>query len=190
MVVGLPYYSNMNYFTIKQNISRKDYIDMSVYYLRRYIGLRQIILLLSLVVIGVVMFLWTGRLTMLILGGCSFGLLGIAVAIYVGASIAGYKLEFADRQATHWIMDFETSGFTVDTYEQGGSSKFTEKCSYEKIEKVAIKKDRVYIYIGSAVMFVVKHDSFTTGNFIDFVDFIKAQVDSTKLKMKHGKKIK
>ncbi len=180
----------MNYFTVKQNIERKDYIDMSIYYLRRYIGLRQIILLLSLVAIGLIMMFWTGSLTILILGGCSIGLLGIAVAIYVGASIAGYKLEFADRKASHWMIEFETSGFTVDTYEKDGSTKFTEKCSYEKIEKVAIRKDRVYLYIGSAVMFVIKYDSFISGNFIEFVDFIKAQVDSTKLKMRHGKKIK
>ncbi|MFI3229916.1 MAG: hypothetical protein R3Y23_07165 [Bacillota bacterium] len=180
----------MNMFSVKQDINRKDYIDMSLYYLKRYIGARQIGLIITLFVVGIILYFWTGGLTVLILGAGTMGLLALAIIIYISSSIAGFKIEFTNRQATHWVMDFETTGFTIDTYEKNGSSKFTEKCTYEKIEKVAIRKDRVYIYVGSAVMFVVKHDSFTYGNFIEFIDFIKEQVDSTKLKMRHGKKIK
>ncbi|MFA5449105.1 MAG: hypothetical protein WC292_01515 [Clostridia bacterium] len=171
-------------FKAKTPIIKKDYISANLYYLRKFVGIREIVLAVFLLAAGLTLYFWVGNLFILIMCGITVVLMAGALLFYWGTAVAGYKMEFEKRDAVRWEFFFEKEEFTADVFEQGGEEKFSDKITYDSLDKVAIKKDRVYIYASAAIVFYIRHQDFTQGNFIEFCDFIKAAVTPDKLKMK------
>lgn len=170
-------------------INQKDYLACNLYYLRKYLGIKEIVLVALLFVSSfAVFFLTGGKYLFLILSGVVVLLFLGALAFYQYTAIRGYKLEFTDRGATHWELSFDELGIVADTFERGGEEKYTHKCLYAELEKVAILKDKVYIYVGSAVCYYVTHDSLTQGNFVEFCEFLKEKIPAEKFKMRTKRK--
>ncbi|HOB64785.1 MAG TPA: hypothetical protein PKH08_06495 [Clostridia bacterium] len=169
-------------------INQKDYLACNLYYLRKYLGIKEIVLVALLFVSSFAVFFLTGKYLFLILSGVVVLLFLGALAFYQYTAIRGYKLEFTDRGATHWELSFDELGIVADTFERGGEEKYTHKCLYAELEKVAILKDKVYIYVGSAVCYYVTHDSLTQGNFVEFCEFLKEKIPAEKFKMRTKRK--
>lgn len=179
-------------FQVKVNIEKKDYMGCNLYYLKRYVGVREIVLMIFLCILGIGMYLWLNTLWALILTAVTVVLVAAVLLFYWGTSLAGYKMEFEKRKALYWQMTFQKEDFLVETFE---SAEPENKCYPEKrplvdLERVAIKKDRVYLYVNSAVMFYVRYDSeFIEGNFVEFAEYLKDTLPPEKFRMK-GKRFK
>ena len=174
----------MNKFKATVKITEKDYMAMSNHYLLKYVGVKEILLVLALIVGAFVMYFAFNQVIVAILAGVTIVLMVGAILVYVLVSKKNYVEEYAKRHTTEWQFAFREEEFDITILENGGEDAYTEKRSYEQVEKVAILKDRVYIYAGAASMYYLKFDSFTEGNFIEFCEFIKGKVDPMKLKMK------
>ena len=174
----------MNKFKAKVKITKKDYMAMSNHYLLKYVGIKEIILVLALIVGAFVMYFAFNQVIVAILAGVTILLMVGAIIVYVAVSKKNYVEEYEKRHTTNWEFAFRDDEFDVTVNENGGEDAYIEKRSYEQIEKVALMKDRVYIYAGAASMYYITYDSFEEGNFIEFCEFIKGKIDPLKLKMK------
>ncbi|MDR0696798.1 MAG: hypothetical protein LBF68_04560 [Christensenellaceae bacterium] len=155
-----------------------------MYYLKKYIGVREVLLLLFLFIAGIVLGIIAENLFVLAMCGVTVLLAIICIAIYYATGIAGFKQEFEKRSAVKWNLVFNEIGITADVFEENGNAKFTDKKLYEELDRIALLKDKVYIYFNAALMFYINHSDFTEGNFVEFCEFIKGRVDPKKLKMK------
>ncbi len=174
----------MNKFKATVNITEKDYLACSRYYLRKYIGVKELILVLALIVGAFVAYFAFNQIVIAILAVVTILLMGAAVVVYLVVSKKNYTEEFVKRNTKKWELAFHEDGFDITVFEQDGADAYTEKRSYDQVEKVALKKDRVYVYAGAASMYYVKFDSMTEGNFIEFCEFAKTKIDPYKFKMK------
>lgn len=159
-----------------------------MYYLRRFVSVKEPILLGVLIIIGILLLIFTQRMFVIIMCGVVVVIIGIAFLIYAITSIKGYNLEFKKREATHWEMFFNETGYMVDTYEKNGEVKYTEKKLFAEVDRVAILKDKVYIYATPAVVYYVLPNSFSEGNFPEFCEWLKTVVPPEKQRMRYGKK--
>lgn len=175
-------------FFAKVKIEEKDYLRASSYYLKKYMGLREYILLAVLLIGGLVLYFAFEQFFILILCGITMLLMAGTITAYMITSKKSYKAEFVQRNVREWNVTFTEEEIIIETLEDNGENPYTEKRTYEQIEKVAILKDRVYIYTGVATLIYVKYDSLQEGNFIDFCEFIKQKVDPSKFKMKVKRK--
>jgi len=175
-------------FKSKVKINQKDYLACNLYYLKKYLGVREFVMVGLLFVASVVVFLMTMQYFLIIMSGIVVILLLGALAFYQITSVKGYKMEFAARGATHWEISFGELGLVADTFEKGGDVKFQHKCLYAELEKAAILKDKIYLYVGAAMCFYVTYDSMTEGNFIALCDFLKEKIPAVKFKMRTKKK--
>ncbi|MDR2266119.1 MAG: hypothetical protein LBE09_00840 [Christensenellaceae bacterium] len=155
-----------------------------MYYLKKYIGVREIVLTAFLFIAGLVLGLGFNNLVVLILCAATIALIAFCIALYVAVASGGYKQEFEKRGATKWEISFNELGVTADVFENDGTTKFTDKKLYEDIDKIALLKDKAYVYFSTAIMFYINYTDFRIGNFVDFCEFIRERVDPKKLKMK------
>ena len=175
-------------FKATVKITERDYMAMSRYYLLKYIGIKELILVLALIVGAFVMYFAFNQVIVAILAGVTLLLMAGAVVVYLAVSKKNYTEEYAKRHTTTWDFAFHEDGFDITVNEQGGEDAYIEKRSYDQVEKVALKKDRVYIYAGAASMYYIKFDSMTEGNFIEFCEFAKSKIDPYKFKMKEKRR--
>ncbi|MBQ4073053.1 MAG: hypothetical protein IJD50_05000 [Clostridia bacterium] len=171
-------------FKATVKINEKDYMACSSYYLRKYVGIKELILVIALIVGAFVMYFAFNQIIVAILAGITLLLMAGAVLVYLFVSKKNYVEEYKKRNTVTWDFAFHEDGFDITINEQGGEDAYTEKRSYDQVEKVALKKDRVYIYAGAASMYYIKYDSMTEGNFIEFCEFAKSKIDPYKFKMK------
>ncbi|MDR0752256.1 MAG: hypothetical protein LBF12_06740 [Christensenellaceae bacterium] len=171
-------------FSAEVKIKKSEWVACNMYYLKKYIGIRESLLLLFLFIAGIVLGIIAQNLFVLIMCGVTVLLAIVCIAIYYITGLSGYKQEFEKRGAIKWNISFNELGITADVYEEDGATKYTDKKLYEELDRVALLKDRVYIYFNAALMFYIKHSDFVEGNFIEFCDFLKERVDAKKFKMK------
>lgn len=175
-------------FKAKVQINAKEYLACNLYYLKKYLGIREYVLVGLLFVASVVVFILTGQYLLLVMSGAVVLLLLGALAFYQLTSVKGFKMEFGERGATHWVLTFNELGLIADTYEKGGESKFEHKCLYAELEKAAILKDRIYLFVGAAMCYYIPYDSMTEGDFIALCDFLKEKIPAQKFRMRTKKK--
>ncbi len=174
----------MSKFRATVKITEKDYMACATYYLRKYVGIKELILVIALIVGAFVMYFAFNQLIVAIVAVITLLLMAGAVVVYLFVSKKNYKEEYEKRRTTTWDFAFNEDGFDITVNENGGEDGYIEKRSYDQVEKVALKKDRVYIYAGAASMYYIKYDSMTEGTFIEFCEFAKNKIDPYKFKMK------
>lgn len=174
-------------FSADVEINKNDYLRINQYYLKKYLGIKEIILLFVLLVLGLVLFFLTRQKFILIMTIVTFALVLIFVLIYFVSGSRLYKAEFLNRDVKKLSFRFNKDKFEIDVFEKVVDEKYTEVFVYQNIEKCAILKDRVYIYLGAASMYYIKANDFTEGNFIEFCDFLKKQLPEHKFKMKRAR---
>lgn len=178
----------MNRFKATVKINEKDYMACARYYLRKYVGIKELVLVIALIVGAFVMYFAFNQVVVAILAGITLLLMAGAVVVYLVVSKKNYKEEFQKRNTKTWDFVFYEDGFDITVNENGGEDAYVEKRSYDQVEKVALLKDRVYVYAGAASTYYIKYDSMTEGNFIEFCEFAKNKIDPYKFKMKEKRR--
>ena len=133
---------------------------------------------------GLVLFFAFKQWLILVLCGVTVILMAAAIVVYIALARKGYREEFVKRNTREWKFTFYEEEFSVETLEENGEKPYTEKFSYDRVERVALRKDRVYIYCGAALAYYIRYDNMTTGTFIDFCEFVKKKIEPAKFKMK------
>ena len=174
----------MSKFKATSQINAKDYMACNSYYLRKYVGIKELILVLFLLVGALVLYFAFDQLVIMIFAAITIVIMAAAIGVYLVIAKKNYTEEFEKRNTLTWDFNFHEDGFDITINEEHGEKAYIEKRSYDQVEKVAILKDRVYIYAGPASMYYVKYDAMTEGNFIEFCDFVKEKIDPYKFKMK------
>ena len=134
---------------------RQEYFSCSMYYIRRYFGLREIILLAVLLGLGLSLFFLINNLFVLILFAISVVIVSIAVILFLVTARGGYKLDVEKRGIYRQKLEFTDDAILVTNYDKSGTPVFIETHPYEKIEAVSIKPKRIYIYAQVAVFYYI-----------------------------------
>lgn len=126
-----------------------------MYYLRRFLGLREIILVALLFAISMWLYFAYEIFIALIFFGITFVLILIAIALFLVTGVLGYKHDFEKTQIAYHQMEFFPDRFLVTSLDKIGEVKYSEEHLYEKIEKIALRKKAIYIYAGVAINYYV-----------------------------------
>ena len=89
------------------NTDKKEYFKCSMYYMRRYFGLREIILLSILLIIGVALFVFAGQVFMLILFAVSVFIILLALTLFLITSVTGYKVDMEKKGVAKQKLEFK-----------------------------------------------------------------------------------
>ena len=117
--------------TIKTD--KKEYFKCSMYYMRKYFGLREIILLTLLLGIGLVLFFVAGNVFMLVLFGVSVGIILLALVLFIITGKGGYNVDMVKRGIVEQKLDFQEDALLVTNIDAKGNPIFIETHPYEKM---------------------------------------------------------
>lgn len=174
-------------FKVEVDINKSDYMKTNRHYLKKYLGVKEYVLLGLLIALGIALYILTEQLFIIILTAVTIFLLAIFLLIFNISGSKLYKAEYVNRKIGKLNFSFEEDYFEIEVFEEAIGEEYTEKYIYPNIEKAAILKDRIYIYLGAATMYYIKADSFTEGNFVEFCDFMKKKLQPHKFKMKNAR---
>lgn len=171
-------------FIANVDIDKKEYIKCNRYYLRRYFGVKEIILILLLFGGGIALFFVFKQIFMLIMSGITLFLVALLVSIFVGLGSKQYKQEIEDRKTKQWTLMFEETGYSIETHENEGKDSYKEIREYDNVDRIAILNDIIYLYTSPATMYYIKRDSLKEGEFDKLVEFMHLKFHPMKFKMK------
>ena len=89
----------MNRFKATVKINEKDYMACARYYLRKYVGIKELVLVIALIVGAFVMYFAFNQVVVAILAGITLLLMAGAVVVYLVVSKKNYKEEFQKRNS-------------------------------------------------------------------------------------------
>jgi len=174
-------------FEAKVDIIKQEFLKTNRYYLKKYLGLKEYILLFILIGLGLFLYFLTEQLFILILTAVTIALIAVFLLIFTISGLKLFNAEFVNRKVNAWNFKFTDDNFFIEIHEESIGEQYTEKYIYDNIEKAAILKDRVYIYLGAATMYYIRANDFTSGSFIEFCDFLKKKLPDHKFKMRASK---
>ncbi|MGI6593551.1 MAG: hypothetical protein ACOX24_00465 [Christensenellales bacterium] len=177
----------MGPFEAKVDILKHEYLKTNRYYLKKYLGLKEYILLIVLIALGVILYFLTEQIFILILTAVTIVLIAVFLLLFMVSGLKLFNAEFVNRKIDAWKFKFTDDNFFIEIHEQVINEQYTEEYIYDNIEKAAILKDRVYIYLGAATMYYIRANDFTEGSFIAFCDFLKRRLPEHKFKMRVSK---
>ena len=170
--------------TIYIDADRKEYFKCSMYYMRKYFGVREIILLSVLFAIGLALTLAFGFFYVLILFGVSVFIMLIAVVLFVVTSRGGYTLDVLKRGIKRQKLEFNEDALLVTNMDENGQPVFVETHYYDKIDKVSIEPKRIYIYAQVSVFYYIFAKHYDVETREQLVDFLKSHLNEEVMKMK------
>jgi hypothetical protein len=163
---------------------KKSYFRCSMYYMRKYFGLREIILLALLLAVGIFMYVYGKQIAMLILFAVACLIILLAFVLFIVTSIGGYKVDIEKKGITKQVLDFGENEITVTNIGEKGNPIFRETHTYEKLDKIAVRKKFIYIYALVSVFYYVDAAKYDIGTRQALVDFLTSHVSGDKFKMK------
>ena len=163
---------------VEMNADKKSYFNCSMYYMRKYFGLREIILLSILLGIGLALYLTAGVFFILILFGVCLLVIGIAFILFVWTSVSGFKVDFERLGIVKKVIKFGEESIEVISIDKYGKQLYKETHFYDKIDKVAIKKDVIYIYAQVSVFYYITADSLSDEDRKKLVDILHEKIQS------------
>lgn len=169
------------------NTDKKEYFKCSMYYMRRYFGLREIILLSILLIIGVALFVFAGQMFMLILFAVSVFIILLALTLFLITSVTGYKVDMEKKGIAKQKLEFKEDALLVTNIDKSGTPIFIETHYYDKLDKISIKKKRIYIYAQVSVFYYISADKIDAETREALVDFLQSHVreDAFRIKKTH-----
>lgn len=169
------------------NTDKKEYFKCSMYYMRRYFGLREIILLSILLIIGVALFVFAGQMFMLILFAVSVFIILLALTLFLITSVTGYKVDMEKKGIAKQKLEFKEDALLVTNMDKSGTPIFIETHYYDKLDKISIKKRRIYIYAQVSVFYYISADKIDAETREALVDFLQSHVreDAFRIKKTH-----
>lgn len=173
--------------TVKCN--KKDHFNCSMYFMKRYFGLREIILMALLLIAGVLLYVFSDTIIILVFFGITVFVLLLTIVLFVWTSLAGCKHDLVKQGIAWQKIHFGQNEMTVVYLDAGGEQLFTEKHEYSKIEAVVIKKNFIYIYAGVAIFFYIKKSETEGEEFLALCNHLRTFVPAEKFKFKTVKRI-
>ena len=155
---------------------RKAYFKCSMYYMRKYFGLREIILLAILLGIGLTLFITSGVYFILILFGVCLLIIGIAFILFLWTAISGYKVDFEKLGIAKKVLFFKEDHIEAVSLDKYGKELYKETHSYEKLDKIAVKKDVIYIYAQVSVFYYITAGSLSDEDRRKIVELLHERV--------------
>ncbi len=174
-------------FTIKTD--KNDYFKCSMYYMRRYFGLRETLLLAFLLLAGVLLYVFTGMILILIFFGITCAVLVFTLILFLWTSISGYKHETVKQGIAVHKIHFGEEAMRVGFYSKTGELLLEEEYDYKKIEAVAVKKNFVFIYAGVAIFFYFFRKKIGDTEFAELIDFLRNHLEQSKFRFKQVKRM-
>lgn len=174
-------------FTVKCN--KKDYFKCSMYYMRRYFGLRECILLAILLTAGILLQVFADMMLVLIFFGVTMLVVLVTAVLFVWTSVSGYKLELEKQGIAYHKIHFDEDSLTAVYLNAGGEQIATEKSDYSQIEAVVIRKKFIYIYAGVAIFYYLKKEEIGEEKLTDLAAYLRTNVPKEKFKFKTVKRI-
>lgn len=174
-------------FTVKCN--KKDFFNCSMYYMRRYFGLREIILMAVLLAAGILLQVFADMFLVLIFFGITLLVVLITVVLFVWTSVSGYKLELEKQGIAYHKIHFDENSMTAVYLNVGGEQIATENFEYSQIEAVVIRKKFIYIYAGVAIFYYLKKEETGEEKLTELAAYLRTNVPKEKFKFKTVKRI-
>lgn len=171
-------------FKAEVDITKKDYFMCSMFYIRKYISLREFILLGVLLFAGLLFWFTLENILILAMFVVVLLLVGLALLLFVTTAVAGYKTDYAKRNITKYVLTFHDWGFNSESINSNGQRVFKDRIEFNNVEKVALRKDRVYIYAGVAMPFYIFPNNIVEGDYEEFRLFLIEKIEKSKFKMK------
>lgn len=168
---------------------KKDYFWCSMYYIRRYFGLREIILLTLLLVAALLLWFLAGLILIMIFFGVTVLVVLITVALFVWTSVAGFKHDSEKQGIAYQKLSFREDALYVDFLNSVGETILSEIHEYGKIEAIAVRKNFIYIYAAIAIFYYFKRNKLEEGQFGELTLFLREHVPEEKFKFKTVKRI-
>ncbi len=175
-------------FVATMPLVKKDYLRCNMYYLLRYFGWWQLLLFVLYVGASIAIFCIYYNALLLVFAGIVLVLLGVAVLIAYLTTLSGYKIEFEARGLKYQKLYFSSEKLAVDSFREGHELLQQEEFLVTRIEKIAIKKDVVYVYPMSAICYYIREADLEGATLEEFKDFLRGTFPETTFKM--HKKVK
>lgn len=160
-----------------------------MYYMRRYFGLRECILLAILLTAGILLQVFADMILVLIFFGVTMLVVLVTAVLFVWTSVSGYKLELEKQGIAYHKIHFDEDSLTAVYLNAGGEQIATEKFDYSQIEAVVIRKKFIYIYAGVAIFYYLKKEEIGEEKLTDLAAYLRTNVPKEKFKFKTVKRI-
>ncbi len=170
--------------TIFIDTNKDDYFKCSMYYMRRYFGLREIIVLSVLLIAGLVLFFVMGNAFILILFGISVLLILIALVLFILTSSGGYKVDMEKKGIVKQKLEFNEDALVVTNIDYNGNPVFIETHPYDRIEKISVGKKRIYIYAQVSVFYYIWAKNYEPEVCEQISSFLKKILPAEKFKIR------
>lgn len=173
-----------NPIKITQKLDKKNYFLCNMYYLKRFLGLREIILLLLLAAAALWLFISFKNIIIFIFLGITLLLIIIAIILFLITGIWGYKHDFESTGISYHTIQFFEDKMVVSSLNKAGEPSFSDEHLYSKIEKIAIKKRKIYIYASVALYYYIIAENIGINEFNTLSAFLTERITADKFKMK------
>lgn len=175
-------------FEIKQKVDKKEFIKCNTYFLRKFFGLKETIMLLLLLMAGLILFLVYSNALMLIMFVIVCLSILLALAFYFVTVNKGWKLEFEKAGIKEQILLFKGEILRVTSLNDLGETVNEDEYEIKNVDKVAFRKGKIYYFQGVATMFYIYPDAFLQGDYEKLREKLATTLDINKFKMKTRRK--
>ncbi|HOO22128.1 MAG TPA: hypothetical protein PKY53_00390 [Clostridia bacterium] len=174
----------MDYIKVVQKLNKNGYFLCSMYYLKRFVGVREIVLVSLLSILAVWLYVAYEIFIALIFLGVTIALILLAVVLFLVTGIWGYKHDFEKTDIEYHQLEFYPDRFIAASLNKVGEPVHGEEHSYDKIEAIALRKDRIYIYAGVALFYYVTAQSMKENTLDELKGFLQEYVKPEKFRLK------
>ena len=175
-------------FKTLTRLDRRRHFKMNVYYLRRFFGVKEAVLVALLIVGGLVLFFTFRQWLILLLAGITVVIMAGAMAVFLAISKKSFDEEYVKRHTEEIAMEFGDDSFSTEIREERGERSYTEKRGYDAVEKIALLSDRIYLYLGAGLAYYILYTDMTQGDFASLCEFLRSKVAPQAFKMKDSRR--
>ena len=76
----------------------------------------------------------------------------------------------------------------IEVLEERGERAYTEKRAYDAVEKIALLKDRIYLFLGAGLAYYIMYTDMTEGDFGSLCEFLRSKVNPAAFRMKDSRR--
>lgn len=175
-------------FVATEYLDKKKYVKASLYYLKAYLGIRECVifaLFLAFAITYACVFL---NFLPLVFVGVVVVLIAFTVLITYLTTVSGYKMEYEVREIAYQKLTINGEKLVAESFKKGCEKLYEEEFLVTRIKKIALKKDAIYFYPVTGVVYYVERDSVEGATFEELVSFLRLIFPPTTFKLR--KKVK
>ncbi len=175
-------------FVATEYLDRKKYVKASMYYLKAYLGIREGVIFALFLAFAITYACVFVNFLPLVFVGVVVVLIAFTVLITYLTTRSGYKMEYEVREIAYQKLIFNGEKLVAESYRKGCDKLYEEEFLVTRINKIALKKDVLYIYPVTGVVYYIERDAVEGATFDDLVAFLRLIFPPTTFKLR--KKVK